>query len=79
MLVASTGDDAALVLITYCCYAASPGLLVMQADFGTSRQLSDTVTKANTFVGSPYWMAPEVMLQEAYDSKADVWSLGQFC
>ena len=47
------------------------------ADFGASRQLTDTVTKANTFTGSPYWMAPEIMQQVEYDGKADIWSLGQ--
>jgi serine/threonine-protein kinase 24/25/MST4 len=47
---------------------------VKLADFGASAQLTDTMTKCSTFVGSPYWMAPEVMTQNQYDGKADVWS-----
>ena len=45
-------------------------------DFGASRQLSDTLRKCNTLIGSPYWMAPEVLLRDDYDGKADIWSLG---
>ncbi|EJF65044.1 Pkinase-domain-containing protein [Dichomitus squalens LYAD-421 SS1] len=49
---------------------------VMICDFGVSALLVTASSKRNTLVGTPHWMAPEVAHASAYDSKADIWSLG---
>jgi len=45
-------------------------------DFGISRVLDNTLEACTTFVGTPYFMSPEVCENKAYDYKSDVWALG---
>ncbi|CAJ0571862.1 unnamed protein product, partial [Mesorhabditis spiculigera] len=55
--------------------------IVKLADFGVSAKLKDKNEKRDTFIGTPYWMAPEVMTCETfkdqpYDCRSDIWSFG---
>ncbi|XP_073229993.1 mitogen-activated protein kinase kinase kinase kinase 5-like isoform X4 [Porites lutea] len=52
---------------------------VKLADFGIAARISDTLAKRKSFIGTPYWMAPEMAAVErtgGYDLKCDIWAVG---
>ncbi|CBJ28178.1 protein serine/threonine kinase [Ectocarpus siliculosus] len=49
------------------------------ADFGVSKEVNTMANKAQTVIGTPYWMAPEVIQEVPYNGQADIWSLAITC
>ena len=45
-------------------------------DFGIAKCLNQTIDKAKTYVGTPYYLSPEIINSQPYDFKSDIWSLG---
>uniref|UniRef100_A0A6Q2ZID0 non-specific serine/threonine protein kinase n=1 Tax=Esox lucius TaxID=8010 RepID=A0A6Q2ZID0_ESOLU len=72
-------DGKLWILIEFCAGGAVDA--IMLADFGVSAKNTKTLQRRDSFIGTPYWMAPEVVMCETskdrpYDYKADIWSLG---
>jgi len=49
---------------------------VKLADFGFAIQLTQEENKRKTLIGTPYWMAPEIIQKQAYGIEVDIWSVG---
>ena len=50
--------------------------IVKVGDFGIAKGLQSTWEKAKTFVGTPYFLSPEIINNQPYDNKSDIWALG---
>ena len=50
--------------------------IVKLGDFGIAKGLQSTWEKARTFVGTPYFLSPEIISNKPYDAKSDIWALG---
>ena len=50
--------------------------LVKLGDFGIAKGFKNTMDKAKTMVGTPYYLSPEILENKPYDAKSDIWSLG---
>uniref|UniRef100_A0A8C6MF47 non-specific serine/threonine protein kinase n=1 Tax=Nothobranchius furzeri TaxID=105023 RepID=A0A8C6MF47_NOTFU len=72
-------DNKLWIMIEFCPGGAMDANML--ADFGVSAKNNKTLQRRDSFIGTPYWMAPEVVMCETtkdapYDFKADIWSLG---
>lgn len=76
-----------MTLMSSFCFSTGHNILLTESaevklvDFGVSSHLAATLARRNTSVGTPYWMAPEVIaceqqLDQSYDSRCDIWSVG---
>eukprot|EP01064_Diplonema_japonicum_P032832 TRINITY_DN6293_c4_g1_i1.p1 TRINITY_DN6293_c4_g1~~TRINITY_DN6293_c4_g1_i1.p1 ORF type:complete len:247 (+),score=61.58 TRINITY_DN6293_c4_g1_i1:90-743(+) len=56
-------------------FITSQGVIKI-GDFGIARELNNTFDQAHTFVGTPYYLSPELVQEKPYDTRSDIWALG---
>ncbi|CAH6787116.1 Nek5 [Phodopus roborovskii] len=57
-------------------FLSKDGLVAKLGDFGTARTLNNSMELAQTCVGTPYYLSPEICQNRPYNNKTDIWSLG---